>query len=100
MFAIVTLEYIAPLEDVLRTTDDHRAHLRALHAQGKLVAAGPFVPRTGGLLILHGRDIEEIHELIRDDPFNTRKIARFEVREWNPVIGVEALAKALERPVA
>ncbi len=100
MFAIVTLEYLVPLEDVIRNTDDHRAHLRALHAQGSLVAAGPFLPRTGGLLILHGRDLEEIHTLIRDDPFNTRKIARFDVREWNPVIGDDILKKGLERPLA
>ncbi len=100
MFAIVTLEYLVPLETVLANTDDHRAYLRSLHAQGNLVASGPFVPRTGGMLIMAGRDLEAIAALTRDDPFHSRKIARYEIREWAPTIGDELLKQGLERPLA
>jgi uncharacterized protein YciI len=95
VFGLVTLQYARPLEEVLLHVEDHRAYLRELHRQGHLVASGPFVPRTGGALLLHAATEEAMRELIKGDPFAIRGIATYELRIWDPVIGKEALLAAL-----
>ena len=48
MYAFVALKYLAPMDRIQQTVDRHRAYLRELHAAGKLVCSGPFIPREGG----------------------------------------------------
>lgn len=94
MYALAIIRYRRPLEDVIAATDDHRAYLRALQAEGVLVASGPFDPRTGGALLLRVPD-DAVHatlDRIRDrDPFTVRGIAQYELLPWAPVIGRDAL---------
>ena len=94
MYALAIIRYRRPLEDVVASTDDHRAYLRELHANGLLVASGPFDPRFGGALLLRVPDdaVAETLERIRDgDPFTTRGIAQYELLPWAPTIGRDAL---------
>ncbi len=93
MLAIAILTYTVPLDEVLASVDAHRAYLATLHARGKLVASGPFVPRTGGALLLRVDDEAELAAIILGDPFSQRKIARYETKVWAPTIGGEALEK-------
>ena len=94
MYALAILRYRRPLEEVLPVVDEHRAYLRELKAQGILLAAGPFEPRSGGGLLLRVPD-DDVHatlDRVRDgDPFTRRGIAQYEMLPWAPVIGVEAL---------
>jgi len=91
MLAIAILTYVVPMEQVLANVDAHRAYLTDLHAQGKLVASGPFVPRTGGALLLRAADEAELHALVAADPFRERGIATYDVRVWAPGIGADLL---------
>lgn len=97
MYVIAVIRYRRPLEDVLKVIDDHRAYLRGLKADGRLVASGPFEPRFGGALLLRLPD--EGHDAaalaIRDaDPFVKTGVAQYELLPWVPVIGKEDLDKA------
>src|SRR5262245_15741789 len=96
MYAIALLRYRKPLEDVVAVTDEHRAYLRRLKEEGRLIVSGPFDPRYGGALILRIPD-EEGHaglDRIRDgDPFTIKGIAQYELLEWKPGIGKEDLDK-------
>ena len=101
MLAIATLAYIVPLDQVVAHTDAHRAYLASLHARGKLLASGPFVPRTGGALLLNVADDAELKALIAADPFHALKIAEYQARIWSPTIGADvfaALAAAAPAP--
>ena len=95
MYALAILRYRRPLDEVVAAQDEHRAYLRTLHAQGLLLASGPFVPRAGGALLLRvpdGDDAQAALDRIRDgDPFTQRGIAQYELLPWAPTIGVEAL---------
>ena len=51
---LVTFTYHAPLAEIDRLLDEHRAHLDSQIAAGTLLLAGRLVPRTGGFLLLHG----------------------------------------------
>lgn len=92
MLFVVTIEYVRPIEEIEKSTEDHRAYLRKLKAAGKLVASGPFVPRTGGMLLLQAESREQLDFILRGDPFNLRALAAYDVKQWNPVIGTELFA--------
>ena len=94
MYALAIIRYRLPLDEVLPHVEEHRAYLRELNAQGTLLAAGPFNPRSGGALVLRVPD-DDAHaalDRIRDgDPFTQRGVAQYELLPWAPVIGVEGL---------
>jgi len=60
-----------------------------MKAEGKLLASGPFVPRTGGMLLLSAASRDEVDMMLCEDPFLDRAIATYEVREWAPTLGKE-----------
>jgi uncharacterized protein YciI len=97
LYAFVALKYLAPLDRMMQTLDRHRAYLRELHAQGKLVCSGPFVPREGGGLLLRVDDPAEIPALLAKDPYQMEKIVSHTVQVWDPNIGREGL-DGLARP--
>jgi uncharacterized protein YciI len=94
MYALVLIRYRAPLEVIEANTEAHRAWLRELKARGTLVASGPFVPRSGGALVLRVPDdgASTALDAVRDgDPFFRLGLANYELLQWNPVIGREGL---------
>ncbi|MFN2548265.1 MAG: YciI family protein [Myxococcales bacterium] len=91
LYAIVVLKYTAPLERILQTVEKHRAYLRELHAQGKMVASGPFVPREGGALLLRINDPSEIQPLRAKDPYQIEGLCSDTIHVWDPNIGREGL---------
>ena len=83
---IVLVHYLKPIEDVERVTVPHRAFLDTLYAQDVLIASGPQVPRTGGVLIARGnRRKDDLIALLHQDPFYTEGIAEYNVIEFNPI---------------
>lgn len=74
--------------------DPHRAYLRSLKAEGRLVAAGPQNPRYGGMFLLRVPDDNPqaaLDEIRNGDPFYTAGVAQYELIPWNVVIGKEDL---------
>ena len=93
MYAFVALKYTAPLERILQTVEKHRAYLRELHAAGKMVASGPFVPREGGGLLLRIDDVSEIQPILAKDPYHLEGLCTDTIYVWDPGIGREGLDK-------
>ncbi len=94
MYAIAILRYRKPFDEVAPFVDEHRAYLKELQANGVLLASGPFHPRSGGALLLRVPDDNGAKALddIRDnDPFTINAVAQYELLQWNPVIGTDAL---------
>ena len=94
MYAIAIVRYRCPSEEVIAATEPHRAYLRQLKTEGKLVAAGPMDPRYGGIFLLKVSDENAQRELdaIRDgDPFHQQHIAQYELMCWNVVTGRDDL---------
>ena len=97
MYAFVALKYLAPMERIQKTVDRHRAYLRELHAQGKMVASGPFIPREGGGLLLRIGSEAEIAPLLAKDPYHVEGLVSDTIHVWEPNIGREGL-DALNQP--
>ncbi len=96
MYALIMVRYRLPIDEVAKFTDEHRAYLRELKAQGTLIAAGAMVPRTGGAILLRVPDdnVQQRLDEVRDgDPFFKKGIANYELIAWNPGIGKEDLDK-------
>ncbi|HTO98028.1 MAG TPA: YciI family protein [Myxococcales bacterium] len=91
LYAFVALRYDVPLDRILKTVDRHRAYLRELHAQGKMVCSGPFVPRSGGAMLLRVNDPSEIGPILAKDPFHEENLVSDTIFVWDPNIGREGL---------
>ncbi len=76
---IVHLTYTAPLADIDRHLEPHRAWVEAGLAEGIFVAAGPLVPRTGGVILAHGLTREALNARLAEDPFAKAGLIRVEV---------------------
>ena len=96
MYAIALVRYRRPIPEVEAVTEEHRAYLRQLKADGTLLAAGPMDPRYGGIFLLKVADDSPQRALdaVRDnDPFYIQHIAQYELMCWNVVLGKDALDK-------
>lgn len=75
--------YIADAEAVARVRPAHRDYARALAAAGKLVMAGPFIDRPGGLFVYEAASRLEALALVEQDPYTVAGVfAACELSEW------------------
>ena len=85
---IVELAF-TPTPERLATRPAHRETLARLHADGELVAAGPWADDAGALLVF-AVDRGRLEELLDADPYYRRTpgVEVRSVRAWTPVVGV------------
>jgi uncharacterized protein YciI len=76
---IIHLTYTAPLEEIDRQLAPHQAWVNAGLAEGVFVAAGPLVPRTGGVILAHGLTRAALEARLAEDPFVKAGLVRVEV---------------------
>lgn len=80
---IVTITYTQPIEAIEAKTAEHREWLDQHVASGLIIAAGPMVPRTGGILVVRsGGTKEELEALLKADPFQNHGLADYAVTEF------------------
>ena len=77
---ILSLTYIAPLEDADRHMEAHMAWVRAGYDGGVFLASGRKVPRTGGVILARG-ERAAIEAMCAADPFVIHGIAEYEIIE-------------------
>ncbi|WLI90390.1 YciI family protein [Massilia sp. R2A-15] len=93
---IISLSYVAPLDQVDTHLAAHRAFLREHYDKGVLLMSGRKVPRDGGILIADAASRAEVEALVRRDPFHVAGVARYDITEFVPSMTSDALA-ALRR---
>ena len=89
---ILTLTYIAPLEEVDRHVPAHMDWIKAGYASGIFLASGRKVPRTGGFILAKG-DRADIEALVATDPFMVAGITTYDITE----VAVAFTAAGLEQ---
>ncbi|MHB8423161.1 MAG: YciI family protein [Leptospirales bacterium] len=80
----VLIRYIRPMEEVEKVVGEHRSYLEGIYQSGTLLASGPLIPRTGGILWLKAGSRREIERIVQADPYNRRGVATFEILEFAP----------------
>jgi uncharacterized protein YciI len=94
MFAFHS-RYTAPLEEVDKHLDAHRAFLRTLIDRKILVCSGPQVPRTGGFILINAPAKDEAVRIMADDPYVIHNLALYEVIEFDLKSCVEGFRELL-----
>ncbi|GAB1688282.1 YciI family protein [Krasilnikovia sp. M28-CT-15] len=82
--------YLAPLDEIDQARADHLAFLGELSEAGVLVSAGRQDPPDGGVVLLDAATAQQARDLMADDPYVRRGLARYEPVGWRPTVGVLA----------
>ena len=77
---ILSLTYIAPLEDADKHMDAHMAWVREGYDGNFFLASGRKIPRTGGVILARGEKTV-IEDICAADPFVIHAIAEYEITE-------------------
>jgi uncharacterized protein YciI len=79
---IVSLTYVAPLEEIDAVLSEHVAFLENHYATGTFVASGRKVPRTGGIILAEAEDEAALRAVLAEDPFARRGLATYDIQEF------------------
>ena len=58
---------------------EHYAFMDEQYRHGALVASGPRMPRTGGVIVARGVDVTQVERLLSEEPLARAGIAAYEV---------------------
>jgi uncharacterized protein YciI len=81
---ILHLKYLKPISEVERVLPKHNPFLDKYYANNKFICSGRKVPRDGGIILCRAKDIDEVKEIISEDPFYIEQVADYEITEFNP----------------
>ncbi|QIW10548.1 YciI family protein [Francisella sp. LA112445] len=81
---IINLEYLVEESEVAKIRPAHRNFLDIGYKKGILLASGPKIPKTGGVILATG-DFEEIKDFIKNDPFYINNIAAYSFSSFDAV---------------
>lgn len=88
---IINLTYIKPLEEVEKYLAEHITFLNKYYGSGNFICSGRKNPRTGGVIICNAKNMEEVSEIISEDPFKGNGIANYDILEFCPTKYAECL---------
>lgn len=74
-----------PMKDVEKSKAhraDHLAYIQEQFEEGRIFAKGPFVDGSGGLVIYQANTIEEVEEIVKQDPYVVIGARGYEIHEW------------------
>ncbi len=84
---VVELAFDKDNDRRLEVRPSHRDYLQRLHAEGRLVTAGPFADDTGALLVYRVGNRDELASVLDADPYTAADVVtRVGIREWVPII--------------
>lgn len=63
---------------------EHIKFLNKYYTINKFICSGRKNPRTGGVILCNAKNMEEVNEIISEDPFNKNSIANYDVVEFQP----------------
>ena len=66
---VIDIHYTASLERIDDALERHRAFLQPQFDKGIFIAAGPKVPREGGVILAARIDRDELDAILKTDPF-------------------------------
>ncbi|KAF1029416.1 MAG: hypothetical protein GAK40_00518 [Burkholderia plantarii] len=79
---VIDLHYLADLERIDEALDRHRAHLQRHFDSGVFIAAGPKVPRNGGVILAARIDRDQLDAILAADPFIAEGLAGYTITEF------------------
>jgi uncharacterized protein YciI len=84
---VCLVSYLAPVDPDAEVTRAHEAYLMDLHERGRVLAFGPRVPWTGGVIVLRGDDEGAARQLLQTDPFAAAGLTSYHLIPFQAVAG-------------
>lgn len=81
---IISLTYTKPTDFVDKYLQNHYDYIKKYMDLNKFLIVGPKVPRTGGIIICNASSVDEVKEIIKNDPFSIHDIGEFTITEFKP----------------
>jgi uncharacterized protein YciI len=82
---VILIRYLKPLSEIEKVVDEHRAFLGRYYQSGHLIASGPQVPRSGGVILAQAGSREELVRIFAEDPFVKHGLGEYQFIEFVPV---------------
>ena len=79
---IINLDYIVPLEELDQHMAAHVKFLNKYYKKGIFVASGRKVPRTGGIILALAENLEQVDQIMSEDPFTKHELAEYTVTHF------------------
>jgi uncharacterized protein YciI len=92
---VILLKYIAPLDVIDSYRADHLKFLDRYYEKGVFIISGPQNPRTGGVIFARCSDKASLEKICSEDPFALRKLATYEIIEFNPTKSCTSLSQLI-----
>ena len=90
---VVELNYTAPDKDIDEALPDHFDWLTEHYESGDFLVAGHRRPRTGAVIIARAMSRGRLDAILATAPFVARKLARYEVIDFQALRTVPEMAK-------
>ncbi|URZ04315.1 YciI family protein [Clostridium felsineum] len=81
---IINLEYIKSINEVEKYLPNHISFLDKYYSKQKFICSGRKNPRTGGIILCTAENVDEVNEILMEDPFFKEKIANYEIIQFFP----------------
>jgi uncharacterized protein YciI len=66
----------------------HLEHIERLHADGRVVMAGPLVDASGAVVVYRAADAAEARRMVAEDPYTIEGVSTdATLREWSVLYG-------------
>lgn len=95
---LMLLTYTRPREEIDAAVEGHRAFLRRGYAAGRFLVSGPRVPPDGGVILARAASLDVARGYLRDDPFQQRGLATYEIIPFTALWSDSRLAPLLDEP--
>lgn len=92
---ILILKYTSTLTEIDQALPAHIEYLEKYYGLNKFICSGPQNPRTGGAILCTAKDLDEIKNIIKEDPFYDKKLVTYEMIEFLPTKCVAELKPLL-----
>lgn len=87
----VDITYNVPMSEIEPYIEPHMAFIEKGYEDGRFLASGAKVPRTGGMIIAIGTNREEIEALMAQDPFTIAGVVALQITEFKAANVADAL---------
>ena len=84
--------YKKPIEEIEKNLAEHIKFLDKYYENKKFLISGRRNPRTGGIILVNSDSLEEVSQIIREDPFYVNNLADYEIIEFIPTKFISRLS--------
>ena len=92
---VAILTYVKPLEEIDAALPAHIEWLNRNYDDGVFISSGRRIPRNGGVILAKGGSLEDIAEIMQQDPFHLLGLATHEIFPFEASKAIDGLSAIL-----